>query len=260
MQKQSSVGEQVVNNKEVEIWNQSKEVEIWDQSKEVEIWDQSLMKDRQVCTNSTPAQNTRSKTAGDWPTGKGHCEVRTIEQELVLACIQIYTEVRRKPIEASSLAQPKFPIKILNAVLNKDTGELMEMRQLLHNPKYSNLWGKSYTKELGCLAQGIPGTKGTDTIVFIKYNKIPLDQRRNVTYGKTVVRYWPEKDNPNQMRLTVGGNRIVCPFDVSTPTVEMMTVKMHLNSVISTKGAHYCTIDLRISTSTHLWSGQSTCN
>jgi hypothetical protein len=27
--------------------------------------------------------------------------------------------------------------------------------------------------------------------------------------------------------------------------VEMMTVKMHLNSVISTKGAHYCTIDLK---------------
>jgi hypothetical protein len=59
----------------------------------------------------------------------------------------------------------------------------MEMRQLLRNPKYSNLWGKSYTKELRHLAQGIPGTKGTDTIVFIKYDKIPLDQRRNVTYG-----------------------------------------------------------------------------
>ncbi len=27
--------------------------------------------------------------------------------------------------------------------------------------------------------------------------------------------------------------------------VEMMTVKMHLNSVISTKEAHYCTIDLK---------------
>ncbi len=37
LQKQLSVGEQVVTNKEVEIWGQSKEVEIWDQSKEVEI-------------------------------------------------------------------------------------------------------------------------------------------------------------------------------------------------------------------------------
>ena len=52
----------------------------------------------------------------------------------------------------------------------------MEMRHLLKNPKYSELWGKSYTKELGRLAQGIPGTKGTDTIVFIKYDDIPLDR------------------------------------------------------------------------------------
>jgi hypothetical protein len=71
------------------------------------------------------------------------------------------------------------------------------MQQLLRNSKYSDLWDKSYTKELGRLAQGIPGTKGTDTIVFIKYNEIPLDQRWNVTYRKTVVIYQPEKDDPN---------------------------------------------------------------
>jgi len=43
----------------------------------------------------------------------------------------------------------------------------------------------------------------------------------------------------------MGGNRIVYPGNVSTPTVEMMTVKMHLNSVISLKGARYCTIDIK---------------
>ena len=37
----------------------------------------------------------------------------------------------------------------------------------------------------------------------------------------------------------------MCPFDVSTPTVKMMKVKMHLKSVILTKGAQYCTIDLK---------------
>jgi hypothetical protein len=29
------------------------------------------------------------------------------------------------------------------------------------------------------------------------------------------------------------------------PTVNMITVKLHLNSVISTKNTHYCTIDLK---------------
>ncbi len=33
--------------------------------------------------------------------------------------------------------------------------------------------------------------------------------------------------------------------DVSMPTIEMMTEKMYLNSVISTKGAGYCTFDLK---------------
>ncbi len=33
--------------------------------------------------------------------------------------------------------------------------------------------------------------------------------------------------------------------DVSAPTVEIMTVKMTLNSEISMKGAQYCTFDLK---------------
>jgi hypothetical protein len=37
-------------------------------------------------------------------TGKGCCEVRTIKQELVMACIETYTEITQKPIQASSLA------------------------------------------------------------------------------------------------------------------------------------------------------------
>ncbi len=71
---------------------------------------------------------------------------------------------------------------MLNAVLNNNTSKLIEIRHLLCNPKYTKLWGKLYTKELGQLAQGVSGTKGTDTIVFIKYGKIPLNRRRHITY------------------------------------------------------------------------------
>lgn len=84
-----------------------------------------------------------------------------------------------------------------------------------------------------------------DIIVFIKYEDIPLDRRQHITYSKTVVNYRPKKEDPNRTRLTVRGNQIVYAGDVSTPTVEMMTVKMHLNSMISTKGARYCTIDIK---------------
>jgi hypothetical protein len=126
-----------------------------------------------------------------------HVEVRTLEQELVLACIETYEEVTERQILPRQLSQRTFPKEVLNAILNRDMGELMEMWHLLQNPKYSELWGKSYTKELGRLAQGIPGMKGTDTIVFIKYEDIPLNRRRHVTYGKTVVSYRPNKEDPN---------------------------------------------------------------
>ncbi len=110
------------------------------------------------------------------PRRQGRVKVRTLEQELVLACIQTYVEITEQQVSPRQLSQQKFPTEVLNAVLNKDTGELMEIRHLLKNPKYSELWRKSYTKKLGQLAQGIPGTKGTDTIVFIKYDDIPLDR------------------------------------------------------------------------------------
>ncbi len=64
---------------------------------------------------------------------------------------------------------------MLNEVLNMTTGKLMEMRHLLVNPKYKDLWGKSYTKELGRLVQGVPGVTGTDTIIFIQRDKVPLE-------------------------------------------------------------------------------------
>ncbi len=59
------------------------------------------------------------------------------------------------------------------------------------------------------------------------------------------VNYCPEKDDPNQTCLTIGGNRVNYPGDCGTPTVDIVTVKFHLNSVISTEGARYCTIDLK---------------
>ncbi len=131
---------------------------------------------------SSPAQNTRSKTMVARP----NCttEVRTIKQEMVLACIETYVKVTQMPLQPAQLAQQKFLIVMLNAVLNNNTYKLMEMCHLLCNPKYTKLWGKLYTKELGRLAQGVSGTKGTDTIVFIRYTKILLDRMRHITYGR----------------------------------------------------------------------------
>ena len=139
-----------------------------------------------------------------------------------------------------------FPTDILNAIFNEDTIKLMEYRHLIKNLKYSTIWKKAYGKELGRLSQGIPDKiHGTNTIGFIPKHNISVDRCKDVTYGRICANFWPEKDDPHQIRLTIGGNRINFPDDCSTPTANMLTTKILLNSIISTHGARFMTIDIK---------------
>ena len=99
-------------------------------------------------------------------------------------------------------------------------------------------------RELDQLAQGKCRQKGTDTKKFIKKHEVP--GRRRATYARIVVDYWPQKSDPNRVPLTVGGDRVDYPWDVSTPTADLITTKLLLNSTISTKGAKFMTADIKI--------------
>ena len=78
------------------------------------------------------------------------------------------------------IASRRFPVDMLNAVLNKEMGELMEYRQVMKCPKYRKLYAKSYSKELGQLAQGIPGVvNGTNTILFINKTDVPAERQKD---------------------------------------------------------------------------------
>ena len=60
-----------------------------------------------------------------------------------------------------------------------------------------------------------------------------------------MVNYRPKKSDLNRVRLTVGGNRINYPGDCGTPTAKMLTLKLLLNSAISTKGVEFMSIDIK---------------
>ena len=66
---------------------------------------------------------------------------------------------------------------------------------------------------------------------------------KDVTYEKFVCTVRQEKTEPNQTRFTVGGDWINYPSEVATPTAETLVAIMLFNSVISTKGAHFMTMD-----------------
>ena len=48
------------------------------------------------------------------------------------------------------------------------------------------------------------------------------------------------------MRLTVGGDWIKYPYNISTPTVDMITVKLLFNLMISTESAKFMLVDIKI--------------
>ncbi len=119
-----------------------------------------------------------------------------------------------------------------------ENGKLLEYWHLIANPKTRATWTHLYGNELGRLMQGMPGrTKGTDTIFFIPRHMVPKVRVRDITYGLITCLIRPEKiDKPNQMRLVAGGDRVHYPFDTGTPTTNLLTIKLLINSVISTPG------------------------
>ena len=68
--------------------------------------------------------------------------------EAMVSCV-MENKLELTPRAAAGL---KSPCQMLNVVLNEDTGELMEYRHLIGNPKYREIWGQSFGNELGRLA------------------------------------------------------------------------------------------------------------
>ena len=187
-------------------------------------------------STDTPARNTRSQA-----------QIHSIMDEVMLSCVQLSTSSLR--IDPRNAASRQYPMELLcemaGAVLDDVTGDLLEYRHLAKHPRHRETWRPAFGKEIGRLAQGLPGvTDGTDTIDFIPKSEVPSDRMRDCTYARICANYRPEKADPYRVRITVGGNLINYPGDCGTPTADLLTVKLLLNSVISTKGAKFMTMDI----------------
>ena len=188
-----------------------------------------------------PTYNTRAQAA------KKKSFHSNVTRDAILSAVEMSFE-RLSP---AKLAQRRFPLQTLceiaGAVMDDETGELLEYRQLIKHNKFKRVWGTAFGNEIGRLAQGIPErVEGTNTFFFIDQSAIPKDRTKDVTYARICCNVRPEKINePNRCRITVGGDRINYPYEVATPTADLLTVKLLLNSVISTEGAKFCSVDIK---------------
>ena len=84
--------------------------------------------------------------------------------------------------------------------------------------------------------------KGINIIFVIIIDIVPKD--RYVSYIKPVANIRPNKSEVNQLRMTIGGEKLDYPGVTSTVVVLLTTTKIYLNSVISTPDARYLTEDI----------------
>ena len=87
---------------------------------------------------------------------------------------------------------------------------------------------------------------GNETITFVHPSIIPAHKK--VTYGRLVVDIRPLKEEKYRVRLTVGGDKLEFNGDASAVAASLSTVKLLLNSTISTPNAIFTTTDIPDST------------
>jgi len=133
---------------------------------------------------------------------------------------------------------------IMNAVLDTTTGELLEYKQLIQGPE-KHIWIRSLANYIGRLAQGISirMKTGTNTIFFIHPSKIPKE--RKSAYYKLVSSIRLLKTEINRVRVTIGGDCLDYDRFKSTISTTLTTIKIHLNSVVSTPNSKYMTMDIK---------------
>ena len=96
-------------------------------------------------------------------------------------------EAHRSPFTAQHAASRRFPLKFLHeaasAILDEETGKLLEYHHLMKHPKYKDVWMKSFGTEIRRLVTT------TETIFFRKKSEIPAERRKDITYGRIVCMY-----------------------------------------------------------------------
>jgi hypothetical protein len=145
---------------------------------------------------------------------------------------------------ATKIAETANALQFAHAVIDAITGETYEHAQLIRGPS-ADQWLYSTENEFGRLTKGVAPHMPSvyETMRYLFHHQLPPG--RQATYACFVATERPHKAEARLVRLTVGGKLVHYPEKVSTPTADLSTVKLLLNSVISTTGAGFATLDLK---------------
>ena len=167
-------------------------------------------------------------------------------------------KLRPRPPE-SSLATPQVRVRLFNHATTCVRG--CHTPPPSHMPTPADLWNTATSWPIPPLAMSgstLPPTNlddlpkdyltdnrvdATNTIFFIPVTKVPRNKRP--TYARFVCSFRPQKPEPYRTCLTVGGNLIDYPGNLSMKVADMTTFKILVNSTLSTPGAKWLGLDVK---------------
>ena len=110
------------------------------------------------------------------------------------------------------------------------TGETFtSYKKAMKDPVIAEVWQTAFGKEFGGMAQGDnkTKTKGTNAMFVMNHDDIARLQGTKYTYANIVLDHRPQKEDPNRIRITAGGNLIQYDDELSVRTADISTAKLH---------------------------------
>ena len=137
--------------------------------------------------------------------------------------------------------QPHYAAPITHTA----TGKSMEYSDFLADPTTHDVWLRSAANKFGRLAQGLPNNRvdATNTIFFIPITEVPC--HKCPTYARFVCSFCLQKPEPYRTCITVGGNLIDYPGNLSMKVADMTMFKILVNSTLSTPSAKWLGLDIK---------------
>jgi len=98
---------------------------------------------------------------------------------------------------------------------------------LMNDIETAEIWKTKFGKDFGGMAQGDDktGQAGTISVFVMTHGEadIAMKAGHKWTYARVVVDYCPQKEDPNWIRITIGGYLITYKGDTSTHKADLKT-------------------------------------
>ncbi len=143
-------------------------------------------------------------------------------------------------------------------MIHPTTGEAISgYKRLMNDTETAEVWQTAFGKDFGGMAQGDDktGQKGTNSVFIMTHKEINIAKKagHKWTYAQIVVDFRPQKEDPNQIRIAVGGNLITFKGNTSTRTANLTTSNCYGTASSAQTEHDICASISKISTSRRPW-------